>query len=217
MVSENFWDRLDDDARPARIENRRPRPSSIQFWGRCGCSSAQICVAWRQVLQVAFALQSRSHFICSAHRSFFHNRLVSILTLSQPDAGTCRYWHQLFAICWNCDELCFYINLSSVQLMIFLLLIWGICAPNQNAGTRITLLFKDGITQPAAAISAPNVIESVLVECTSEGVCSPQKIIPFASSRQSLRATFPYLLCGMFACEGVCGKEAWKMKKSHLV
>lgn len=101
--------------------------------------------------------------------------------------------------------------------MIFLLLIWGICAPNQNAGTRITLLFKDGITQPAAAISAPNVIESVLVECTSEGVCSPQKIIPFASSRQSLRATFPYLLCGMFACEGVCGKEAWKMKKSHLV
>lgn len=37
---------------------------------------------------------------------------------------------------------------------------------------RSALLFKDGITQPAAAISAPVVIESALVECASEGVCA---------------------------------------------
>lgn len=42
---------------------------------------------------------------------------------------------------------------------------------------RSALLFKDGITQPAAAVSAPIVIESALAECASEGVCAPQKII----------------------------------------
>ena len=38
---------------------------------------------------------------------------------------------------------------------------------------RSALLFKDGITEPAAAVSAPIIIESALVECASEGVCAP--------------------------------------------
>ncbi len=38
---------------------------------------------------------------------------------------------------------------------------------------RSALLFKDGITQPAAAISTLVVIESVLGECASEGECAP--------------------------------------------
>lgn len=64
---------------------------------------------------------------------------------------------------------------------------------------RSTLLFKDGITQPAAAISAPIVIESVLVECASEGVCSPQKIIQSQVLGGLLTATFTYLIGGFFA------------------
>lgn len=55
---------------------------------------------------------------------------------------------------------------------------------------RIALLFKDGITRPAAAISAPIVIESVRVECTGEGVCTPPKIIQFATSRQVFKGYF---------------------------
>ncbi len=47
----------------------------------------------------------------------------------------------------------------------------------RSPGVRSALLFKDGITQPAAAVSAPIVIESALAECASEGVCAPQKII----------------------------------------
>lgn len=64
-----------------------------------------------------------------------------------------------------------------VESMIFLHWLGVICAQILGSGVRSWLLFKDGITQPAAAISSPIVIESGQVECASEGVCAPQKII----------------------------------------
>lgn len=72
---------------------------------------------------------------------------------------------------------------------------------------RMALLFKDGITRPAAAISAPIVMESVRVERAGEGVHTPPKIIHFASSRRSLTATFTIAAAWRGpACEAVCGK-----------
>lgn len=59
-------------------------------------------------------------------------------------------------------------------------LIWQLLCPKPKAlRVRRTPLFKDGITQPAAAISTPIIIESVLVDCTSEGVCSVRKILQY--------------------------------------
>lgn len=74
-------------------------------------------------------------------------------------------------------QACKYLQLYSLLFMILLNSFDGFCTQNPSPGVRSTLLFKDGITQPAAAISALVVIESVLVECTSKGVRSPQKII----------------------------------------
>lgn len=51
---------------------------------------------------------------------------------------------------------------------------WRLLRSNPSPPVRGELLFKDGITKPAAPVSAPIVIESSLVECASEGVCTPQ-------------------------------------------
>lgn len=77
---------------------------------------------------------------------------------------------------------------------------------------RIALLFKDGMTRPAAAISATIVIKSVRVECTSEGVHTPPKIMQFESCRRSLKAAITHLLCGA-VCLSVCpGGCLWEEK-----
>lgn len=78
---------------------------------------------------------------------------------------------------------------------------------------RCKLLFKDGITRPAAAVSAPIVIESALVECASEGVCvrAPQKDYMVGTSRRAEMATFAYLTgVAPILGECVCGTEAGK-------
>lgn len=70
---------------------------------------------------------------------------------------------------------------------------------NPSPGVRRALLFKDGTTQPAAAVSAPIVIESALVECASEGVCAPKKIIQSGHLGRSVAATFTYLTGGSYS------------------
>lgn len=72
------------------------------------------------------------------------------------------------------------------------------CTQKLSPGVRSKLLFKDGTTQPAAAVSALFIIESALVERAGEGVCILQKITQSGPPESLKRCTFTYLIAASY-------------------
>lgn len=85
-----FWGRLDDDAHPARIGNRHPRPSTSE--------GGAVTLLLRYTLQegpsretagltLLTKQQTLFFLICTLSLILLQSRPVSMLQLSQPDSG----------------------------------------------------------------------------------------------------------------------------------